>query len=80
MILGTLIKNKQTNKQTFNCTWLTVQIYFIIIMVGVNGAMQADRRLEELRILYLDPKAAEGDLIPHWVEIEYRTPQSPPPQ
>jgi hypothetical protein len=34
---------------------------------------------KELRILRLNLKAAEDDYIPHWVELEHRRPQSPPP-
>jgi hypothetical protein len=34
---------------------------------------------KELRVLYLDPKAAEGDYFSYWVELEHRKPQSPPP-
>jgi hypothetical protein len=36
--------------------------------------------LEEPRVLHLDLKAAEGDWIPYWAELEHRRPQSLPPQ
>jgi hypothetical protein len=33
-----------------------------------HGSMQADLVLEkEPTLLHLDPKAAEGDYVPHWV-------------
>jgi hypothetical protein len=33
-----------------------------------HGSRQADMVLEEeLRVLHLDPQAAEGDCEPHWV-------------
>ena len=33
-----------------------------------HGSIQADMVLEkELRVLHLDPQAAEGDCVPHWV-------------
>jgi hypothetical protein len=43
--------------------------------------MQADLVLEkELRVLHLDLNAAGGDCVTHWVELEHRRPQGPPPQ
>ena len=36
--------------------------------------MQVDMGLEqELRVLHLDPKAAEGDSFSHWVELGVRS-------
>jgi hypothetical protein len=32
------------------------------------------------RVSHLDLKAAKGDWIPHWAELEHRRLQSPPPQ
>jgi hypothetical protein len=56
-----------------------------------HGRLQADLDLEkEVRVLRLDPKAARRRLssagsqeetgIPHWMELEHRTPQNPPSQ
>jgi hypothetical protein len=36
--------------------------------------MQADRVLKEMRVLHLDPQAAE-DWIPYWVELEHQRTQ-----
>jgi hypothetical protein len=48
---------------------------------GKHGNVQADMVMKkELRILHLDPQAAEGDEVPHWAELKYRRPQSPPSQ
>jgi hypothetical protein len=44
---------------------------------GVAGRHGAG---EELRVLHLDGQAAGGDCVPHWVYLEHRSPQSPPPQ
>jgi hypothetical protein len=42
-----------------------------------HGSIQADMVLEkEMRALHLDPQAAEGDCVPHWVGLEHRRPQS----
>ena len=41
----------------------------------------ADMVLEkELRVLHLDPQAAEGDCVSHWAELEHRRPLSQSPQ
>jgi hypothetical protein len=37
-----------------------------------HGSIQSGMVLEEPRILHLDQKAAEGDSLPHWVELEHR--------
>lgn len=34
---------------------------------GKHGSMLADMVLEELRVLYLDPKAAKRGCVCHWV-------------
>lgn len=35
---------------------------------GKPGSSQADMVLDnELRVLYIDPWAAEGDCAPHWI-------------
>jgi hypothetical protein len=35
---------------------------------------------KKLKVLHLDPQAAEGDSVPHWAELKHRRPQSFPPQ
>jgi hypothetical protein len=46
------------------------------IMAG-NSNIQTDMMLEkELRVLYLDPKTAEGDFVSPWVDLEHQRPQS----
>jgi hypothetical protein len=37
-------------------------------------------REKKLRVLHLDPQAAEGDCVPYSLRFEQRKPQSPPPQ
>lgn len=40
-----------------------------------HGSVPTDMVLEkELRVLHLDPQAAEGDWVPHWVSLEHRRP------
>jgi hypothetical protein len=34
-----------------------------------HGSIQEDIVLEGPRVLHLDPKAAEGDFVPHWAEL-----------
>jgi hypothetical protein len=52
----------------------------MIILVG-NSNMQVDLVLEKkLRVLHLDPQAAEGDCAPQWAKFEYIRPQNLPPQ
>jgi hypothetical protein len=45
---------------------------------GKHGSVQIHMVLEkELRVLHLNPQAAEGDFVSHWAELEHRIPQSP---
>jgi hypothetical protein len=40
-----------------------------------HGSIQAEMVLEKgLTVLHIDLKAAEGDCVPHWVELEHRRP------
>jgi len=49
--------------------------YLVHYLGGKHGSVQAeaDRVLEELRVLHLDPKAAAGNFLPQWAELNPRS-------
>jgi hypothetical protein len=62
MTKASLIKNKQTNKQTFNWLWLTGSEFSPLSSRWEYDSIQAGMTEAELRVLRLHPKAASGRL------------------
>jgi hypothetical protein len=43
---------------------------------GKHGSVQVDMELKDPRVLHFKPQSAEGNFVPHWVELEHWRPQS----